>query len=70
MSSASKKFGELNDLVERQQGLNHRHDVDALRPGLNGHCVQVLERVRVADAAILESAGYSNPSTVLNPRSA
>ena len=48
---------EQNDFVQRQQRLNYRHDVDALGPGLNGQCVQVLERVRVAEAAVLELGG-------------
>ena len=57
MSSASKIIREQNDFVQRQQRLNYRHDVDALGPGLNGQCVQVLERVRVAEAAVLELGG-------------
>ena len=52
-----EEIRELNGLVQRQQRLNHRHDVDALGRGLNGHCVQVLERVRVAEAAILQLRG-------------
>src|SRR5687768_17804610 len=35
-----EEIRELNDLVQRQQRLNHRHDVDGLRPGLNGQCVR------------------------------